>query len=699
MIMYRKWIRPFMLVVALAVFCAPNIRAATMSEVEALEKLGRTAMANTKLTKRKAMSTAISYFQMALDQLEEVEGISEEELDTKAASLSSSMFWASKFMPLSGDAPNNLPTAGPARSTTNTTRSQASPSTTAKRPSIPTVNADKKAYEQAKAFARRNPKKFSDVSVRFASVGAAYPDSTYGKKANTEANKWTRKAQAEAKRLEKIVPDLKERLKKLDLIGLLADYDNRIAKAEKDEDRNKLRHGRKEVEYLQSLKKWTTASLSKLPAKFPVEELGITGHKGAVLRRTTTEGLVLVEANKTSVTIPWTTAGAVPLVRLAAKLFKSENNPERALVVGICCVIAGEEATAFPLFEVALRGGADVTAAQEYFQRAQSGYSESSKGNLELTLKNINLEKRVRNYDKALKLLDDLIKTVAEDASLSNRYVELIQMQRKMMIKYKLAADGSDLTSTQRKLRRVFGCLDAKLDEASGRVTLFYDFTDRDQLKDWQIPAGWTWKNNKLNASKSSYIGKISTSGFSVTKIQQKKVLAWTIPAVNFEMTVQLSHGDPTAITIIAAGMMITDRRRGQDVSANRKKVRSTTFQTKGRLLFRIHQKRAYANSGFTMGVRSGFGRTGVSRLAGFDQYNFPVDKELKFDIKASNQNSYYPALWVDGQYATGTGFDPELQFGAIGIAFVKQTGTVDNVYLSAKIDMEWFNNRTRGMK
>jgi hypothetical protein len=694
-------------------------RAATIEDVDALQAKGKASLQDTSVSKRVAMQTAILYFRQALDTLEKVDGLTEGQRDDRATALHAVIFWAGRFMPIGGDEANVPPKAGPAPAATAAAAPEAVEQVEEKEttPSKPKgVTADQAAFEQAQKFAKSHEAKPAEVAMQFSGVAARFPDGAWGQKAAGEAQTWRQKASDDAARHAGVVPDREARIQRLELDGLLKDYDDRIAVVERAASvdapaRAALAKGREEIARLKRLREDLIAIMAApATAQVSFESLGLTGDK--VVMRANDSGLIVGPAGSTEpqcMILSWQKAGARAMVRLAAEMYRISKG--KVAETAVAAVIVGDHATAFRLFEDLMKTAPERLAeSNEYFLRAQEGYAASYAGLAENRMRAARAAVDRKDFPAAMKAIDALCADLARDSTLEKKYLDVKAFRSEVMWKNDVDGEGRPISLFDRKIRRVFGG-DVKLDEATGRITAEYDFDEERDAKDWTRPGGWTYKDGKMQCSSSALRGMLPANAGA------KDMLTWNFPVQDASVTAKMtrSDGDRDFTSYIALNVLCPDSKAS--VSGAKAAVGQTgggggggqqaIVQGRGRHGRMVMQQQQPQRGGTQQDrpqevrageilVRIGGTRASINNYILRNVFFTWKDNETAF--VAVRRKGDDLSLVIGGQRAAQVRA-PGDEYGGVGFAFSKQEGSVDNVKIEGVLDMEWFNEKTKDMK
>jgi hypothetical protein len=357
-------------------------------------------------------------------------------------------------------------------------------------------------------------------------------------------------------------------------------------------------------------------------------------------------------------TLPWSEFGAGATVRLGERLLNLTDG-SRLEQLAMCATVVEDYITAHRLFERLMRTAPErLAGAAGYFERAETGYANTVEGGAEIGLERAKKLVRARDFRGAMKLLTELQKDLAKNSALRGLLKEVYAYRRSTQRRFRVNDDGDPMSEFEKKVQKVFGG-DARLEEDTGDIEVTYDFSDRQQLKDWVVvhqfgqpalKAGWT-----VASGLARCMGK-------------DRILMWKFPISDFDIEADLTYEDEVSNVFIY--MYLT-----------KKFPRSFYFTCRNgraRLVERHHLSWMYWYSGSTHIWRPG--ETATLR--------FTHDRDAPYPF----------ALTVNGEYAVSGSVHPP-RAGTFGLSFGGGAGTVDNVVVRGRLDIDWFKRATAGIR
>jgi hypothetical protein len=236
---------------------------------------------------------------------------------------------------------------------------------------------------------------------------------------------------------------------------------------------------------------------------------------------------------------------------------------------------------------------------------------------------------------------------------------EVNDYRRDLMLRSKLNDRGLPLSAFEKKVRSVFGG-DVKLDEETGRIEVLYDFSHSRQLHDFGIAYRYgQWKK--------------TGGGFQVARGQlfalgKRLNVYWRFPITDVD--IQLD---------------------------------ATYYDEGGRLELSVHnneERYDLSTCGFAdgeAGYVSSYSRSLYS-YGFYDEERPPMiwrpGEQAALRVKAADKGADYFDLFFNGDYVGYTySFSDSPRPGAVGFGFNGGKGSIDNVLIRGKLDMQWFRD------
>jgi len=665
--------RKLQAVVVVVVCLASLAGAATLAEIETLVEEANSALRAGSGDRAASLREAIKKCKRALELLDEIDDISDKVRDKKSSEILSTLYWCKKMMPMDlsghqkvGAAGKGGPKPEPEKRGDASSRRTSAPRSSKEH--------DKIAFDLAADYAKRASQDLEGIVIRYEGVAALYPNTKWGQKAQTEADKTRARLERTRQAAISSSKDLVARLR----------YDDALAAIEKEKSQPRMKDNIAALDQLaedvRSLRRLHAKVIDAVTARqigldIPFSELGLK--KTGWLLRGDADGLDVAIGSKSSPKKRWSWGdlGAKGMVLLGSR-FVTANNVEWTELVAVGATITEEYTIAHDLF------GKLLTMAPErankltgHFQRATSGYKSSGEGRTTIQMSEAKNLVRKRKYEEAFVLLNGLRTSLASNSAMVDKLREVNDYRRELMFKKGLNERGAPLSLFEKKVRAAFGG-DVKLDEDTGRIEVTYDFADKRQLRDFGIAYLYgQWRR--------------SSSGFAISKGQlhalgKKYNVFWKFPV------------------------------RDPDVQ-----VDVTYLTKKGRFELSINNKKPGTGGGG--GMYGGYGYGGVDRtIAGFNQWEAgrvsPYSGEIysysssyrektrmlwragepatvrlmPSSTSSSRSDLYFNGDWVGYCYDYG-----ESEGGGIGFGFNGGKGSIDNIVIRGRLDMAWFDEYT----
>jgi len=641
-------------------------RAATVADVDALVGKANAALksgAGAESKKADTLRQAIEACQEALELLEEVPGLDEEYRSKRAADIMSIIYWCRKMMPLDirGRARVSKGGASSGKATQGGEKQEAPPPPTKRGPAI-----DERAYKRAKTYASKSSDDLQGILRRYEGVAASFPKSKWGKLAAKDAESIRAKL---VKQREIAARNLERKVQQLDFVGARAEIKKQLASAPPPAMRSSLSQLKADIAQLQKLWLRLVATLGPLRTTLAVsfEDVGL--EKKAWVRGGKITGALVSEGTQfaTPTPVPWKEFGARAMVRLATHVLAMQDgaNLEK---IGVAATVAGDYVCAHDTFDRLLTTDPErAVAVADYFARAEDGYKASSEGSATIRFDRAKTLMRARQVKEAVQLLVGLQQDLAKNSANIEFLQEVDDYRRKIMREEGVNENGDKLSAFERKVRAAFGG-DAKLDEQTGHLEVFYDFSRASQLRDWMVA-------NLFN--QPSMRGQWGVSNGRAVCRGGMRFLQWKFPITEFDISADIVYQDRTnKHRVIIQSCMNKDNVNGVWAS----------YQA-GRAMLGSGSLRAWGWYGYPAGIVWRPGEVATVRFShtSGDAYPFQMTINGTYAVSGQPFSFYYRRNRPENR-------------GAIAFNFDQGAGWIDNVSITGTIDLQWFAEVTKNI-
>jgi urease gamma subunit len=623
---------------------ADGAGAASMGDVDQLILKANQSLQDHSNERAVALNNAISSLHDAIKMVEQIPGLTEEQRDAKSSEIMATLFWCKRMMPLDMTGNQAVTTQvqnrGPS-SGGDSTQETAEPAA----PTGPQL--DEVSFARANDYATRNPNDLLEILTRFESVAASYPKSTWGEKAGQEAGRVRTRLDALRDVAQKT---LRSQFEQMEFEAALASLDKQLAAETGDAKKLQLAQIKKDAKQLvlffEGLLKTLQARIVEM--KIPLEELGV--QKKAWVKRGRKEGLSVSmgDLNAEMTTMAWSEFGLRATLRLGERVLNLQSG-EHLELLAIAATIGEDYIIAENAFTKLLRADpVRAKAITAYFVRAQGGYIASAEGQARTKLKVVKELIQQKNFKEGLALLASVQNEIARDSALVKTVVELHQYRREVLRRNAVDDVGEPISPFEAKMRRLFGG-DVKVDEKTGQIEAYYDFGDRTQLRDWMVSS--SFEKPATPAKWNLVAGKVEC----LSKAPPSQLLQWRIPISDFSVQADMVY---------------------QDVE--------------GRVIIRTGMTKAHPNGLAWFWCRNGhaFVQTVRMRWYTLDSFIWRPGETAAVQFSYTPDAPYPYMMTVNGKYAI-SGDLPRVS-GAFAFDFAGGKGSVDNVRIKGKLDMDW---------
>jgi len=666
--------RKLQAVVVIAICLASLAGAATLAEIETLVEEANSALRAGSGDRAASLREAIKKCKRALELLDEIDNISDKVRDKKSSEILSTLYWCKKMMPMDLSGHQKVGAAGKGGPKPEPEKKDDASSRRTSAPPRSSKEHDKIAFDLAADYAKRAPQDLEGIVIRYEGVAALYPNTKWGQKAQTEAGRTRSKLERTRQAAISSSKDLVARLR----------YDDALAAIEKEKLQPRMKANIAALDQLaedvRSLKRLHAKVIDAVTARqmrldVPFSELGLK--KTGWLLRGDADGLDVAIGSKSSPKKRWSWGdlGAKGMVLLGSR-FVTANNVEWTELVAVGATITEEYTIAHELF------GKLLTLAPEranrltgHFQRATSGYKSSGEGRTTIQMSEAKNLVRKRKYEEAFVLLNGLRKSLASNSAMVDELHEVNDYRRELMFKKGLNERGAPLSLFEKKVRAAFGG-DVKLDEDTGRIEVFYDFSDKRQFRDFGIAQLYgQWKR--------------SSAGFAISKGQlrvlgKKLNIFWKFPVadpdVQVDVTYQTKRGRfELSINNVKPG---TDRRGMYG---------GIGFYGNNRTTAGFNQWEAGRVSPYSGNIYSSSSSSSQKKTRMF----WRAGETATLSLKPSSYSSSRSDLYFNGDWVGYCYDSSDSPAGGIGFGFNGGKGVIDNIRIRGRLDMAWFDEYT----
>jgi hypothetical protein len=642
-----------------AVLVAPAAHGATMADVNDLLRKAGAVLRAADADRAGSLREAIDLCRRALETLEAVPDLSEEQRDKKSAEILSTVYWCRKMMPLDLHGNQKASAATQSASAPKPPQGGQAEEAAAPAPRAKVEEHDKAAFESTKSYARRNPQDLEGALIRYEGIAASYPKTKWGMKAADEAT--TLRGQIEKAR-DAVLATRKEQIARLEVDEALKAIEADIASPQMKSKRVQLEELAADIRALQKLKGKLIEALELSPVSLsePLATYGI--EKEGFLLGGNAEGVTVVLGAKTSPRTKWqwSAFGAKAMVRLASRYTRGAQ-ADWVEMVAVGATITEDFMLAHELF------GRLITLAPEratnligYFARATTGYRSSAQGHTQLALDEAKKLIRAKDYVEAFKLLGEIREELASNSAMVDKLKEVNDFRLETMLRYKLNGEGAPLNAFEKKCRAVFGG-EVKLDEQTGKIEVLYDFSNARQLHDFQIGVYYgQWRNSGW-----------TVSGGRVASLGKDLNLFWKFPITDVDVQAEVIYNTPDGRCELSV-----------QNNANRLDV---------------------AIGGFADGL-AGYVSQRTNRLYSYGYTREEVSpiiwrpgEAATLRITTSHYGPDYFNLYFNGDLVAYTySWADAPRPGSVAFSFDGGTGSIDNILIRGTLDMKWFEENTR---
>jgi hypothetical protein len=641
-----------------AVLVAPAAQGATMADVNDLLQKAGAILRDSEADRAGSLREAIDLCRRALETLEAVPDLSQEQRDKKSAEILSTVYWCRKMMPLDLHGNQKASAVTQGASAPKPARGGEAAETAEPAPVAKVEEHDKTAFESTKSYAGRNPQDLEGALIRYEGIAASYPKTKWGMKAADEAA--TLLGQIEKARAA-VFATRKEQIARLEVDEALKAIEADIASPPLKSKRVQLEELAADIRALHKLKGKLIEALELSPISLsePLATYGI--EKEGILLNGNAEGVTVVLGAKTSPRTkwPWSAFGAKAMVRLASRYTRGAQ-ADWVEMVAVGATITEDFVLAHELFGRLLTLAPErATKLVGYFARATSGYRASAQGSTQLALNEAKKLIKAKDYVEAFKRLSQIREALASNSALVDKLKEVNNFRLETMLRNKLNGEGKPLSAFERKCRAVFGG-DVKLDEKTGKIEVLYDFSNARQLHDFLIGFQYgQWRNAGW-----------AVSGGRVTSLAKNLNLFWKFPITDVDVQAEVIYNTP-------GGRCELSVQNNADIYD-------------------------LATGGFTNGA-AGIVSPRSNRLYRRDRGRAAIwrpGEAATLRIKASSYSPDFFDLYFNGDRIAYTYSWAEApRPGAVAFGFDSGTGSIDNLLIRGTLDMKWFEENTRQIR